>query len=214
MKYLKTFESYRVDNLERIDEGWKDWLLGILVGASALFSNPASAQEMTDEEIKTEIVDSWEKFKSKAEEKQKDTTDNYLWSIYKDTVNTALSKCPTGCDEDTLYKIDDVVQRLKVDKDGNITDVDEWRLGTTKMSGKEPHAYSKSVGKYRGGEPSDEGGFVTFKNLKDKTDYYQKDKQGWKKAGWDKEKTKKRGEGVSTKYTQKRPGQKIDKWEE
>ena len=58
-------------------------------------------------------------------------------------------------------------------------------------------------------------GFSSFQSFHlVETDYYQKDKQGWKKAGWDKEKTKKRGEGVSTKYTQKRPGQKIDKWEE
>lgn len=200
----KNFESY--ENLEKIDEGWKDWLMGILISASTLFSNPASAQTMSDEEIKTEIVDVWEEFKKKAYEKQKDTTDNYRWAIFKDTVGTYLSKCPTGCDEDTLYKIEDVVARLKVDEDGNIVKAKEWRLGSSQIGGEETPNY-KTVTKSKGGEPMEEEGWVSFKNIKSKTDYFGK--------GWDKEKIKKdKDNNVSVKHSQKRPGQKIDRWEE
>ena len=232
MKHLKTFESY--ENLEKIDEGWKDWLMGILIGASTLFSNPASAQKMTDEEIKTEIVDSWEEFKKKAQEKQKDTTDNYLWSIYKDTVATYLSKCPTGCDEDTLYRIEDVITRMKIDKKGSmfggpkVTDADEWRFGTVKTSGEEPSKYYKTHGKYRDAwnwQKSPEGEDIKFTKIKSKTDTWERGThnsmrgddgkllgdEGWE-SEWEKEKYKK-GDSTS-KHSSKEPGQKIDRWEE
>lgn len=214
MKHLKTFESY--ENLEKIDEGWKDWLMGILISASTLFSNPASAQNMSDEEIKTEIVDAWEEFKEKAYEKQKDTTDNYRWAIFKDTVGTYLSKCPTGCDEDTLYKIEDVVARLKVDEDGNVVKTKEWKLGSNQIGGEEPHSYSKTITKSKGGEPMEEEGWVTFKNIKSKTDYFGKDQEDdWEEKGWEKERIKKDKEGdVSVKHSVKKPGKKTYRWEE